>query len=134
MRGNVMNLDSYEEDLLSEGTYEGEIIKAEIADTSKGGQMLKLEAIVQDGPDTEQGESPVGQRLFPTFPHPHESHKDRGRYAGIQLRKACEAAGVVIDETGYDSEDFVGSVVKLVVKHEEYEGAPRARVTRMLPV
>lgn len=132
MRGNVGNLGSYEEDLLSKGTYEVEVVKATIEETRNGGEMLKLEGLVQDGPETEAGESSIGQRLFAQFPHPSRSHKDNGRYAGVQLRKACEAAGVVFDDEGYEAEDFIGATVGFVVDHEEYEGETRVRVKRLV--
>ena len=134
MRANVEGLGNYEEDLLAKGTYECEIVKAEIAETRSGGHMLKLEALIQDGPETEQGESPIGQRLFPSLPHPDRSHKDGGTFAGIQLRKACEAAGVVYDDTGYDSEDFIGATVNVLVDHEEYEGEVRVRAKKLTAV
>lgn len=134
MRANVSGLTEAVEDLLSRGTYEAEVTKVEHTKSERtGSEGTNLELTIQDGPETEQGEEPQGRRLYHTMWWPNPGMKDGGKFSRLQLRKACEAAGVQFDETGFDEDDFLGAVVGVVVKHEEYEGETRERVSKIIP-
>lgn len=129
MRANVGNLASYEEDQLVDGTYEVEVTKVEHKESERTGtEGTTLFMKVQDGPDLESGEPSQGQNLIMNLWWPNSGMKDGGKFSGIQLRKACEAAGVTFDETGFDEEDFVGAVVAAKVKNSEYNGETRPEV------
>lgn len=133
MRGNVGNLGAYEEELLSPGKYEVEITKAEETESQNGNSGLALSMTILDGPDTDAGESPQGKKLTTTLWYPHNGMKDKGKYSGLQLRKACDAVGSVYDDQGFDIEAFVNATVFVKVGLEDYEGETRPRVKTFLP-
>lgn len=134
MRANVANLSSYEEDVLEAGTYEVEVTKVEEVTANSGTEGMRLSFRILDGPDTRLGAPSQGRALSDTLWYPNASMKDGGNFAGVRLKKACEIAGVTMDEKGFDCEDFLGTSFGVKVKLEEYEGTVNAKVSNYVAV
>lgn len=134
MRANIAGLPDAVEDNLVKGLYEAEVTKVEHTVSDRTGtEGTTLTFKILDGPDTEQGDPSQGRTLVHTMWWPHSGMKDGGKFSRVQLKKACEAANVALDETGFDEEDFEGAVVNIRVKLEEYEGEFRPRVATIQP-
>lgn len=134
MRANVGNLAEAVEDNLVNGRFEVECVKVEhTVSDQKGTEGTTLFLKILDGPETDTGEPSQGQRLITTLWWGNAQMKDGGKFSRIQMKKACEAAGVQYDETGFEEEDFVGNVFAVKVKISEYEGETRPEVKAFYP-
>lgn len=127
-----------DEEPLAPGVYAIECKKAEVKDTSKGGQMLSLQhVIVGAEEDLEQpdGSDPQGRYLFDNlvFPDPGMSVQGR-KMCGRRLRQAAEAFGVDYSGGSFDETDFVGVTAQARVKlGKDQDGEPRSEISLYMP-
>jgi len=133
MRANI-NLEDFQEVELTEGIYEVRCAAVEHRITTKGGDATNLRLTIEDGPDTQNGDSPQGESVFTMLNWPNPTMKNNGRFAGIQLRKACEAANVPFTNGGFDEEDFLNATFAVRIKNEDYEGSLRPKVVDFMPL
>jgi len=76
-------------------------------------------AVVIDGPEDEKtGKTTQGRKYFhriiQLLPE-HDSYRDGDTRAADEIKDLCDAAGVDLDEDGYDPEDFAGKRVKVTL-------------------
>ena len=110
---------------LDPGRYSVECERAELGQSAKGNQTLKLSLVVLDGPEQGDGTNPTGRGLATTLYVADDSRS---------LLNALQAFGVEYDESGWDSDDFVKkeAVASVVVKM--YEGDPVNNIRKFFPV
>ena len=128
---------------LQAGDYDVIVQAASAEVSSKGSQGLKLEYVVENGPDqtyekrdgTVETQSPVGRHLFETAWLPHSGQKDGGDYCARHLAKICEVLGVAQGDD-LDEQEFIGKRCKVRVKVVTKDGEgndlndPRNEVTK----
>lgn len=134
MRANITGLTEAVEDNLVKGLYEAEITKVEHVESERtGSEGTQLTFRILDGPETDQGDPSQGRTILHTMWWPHSGMKDGGKFSRLQLRRACEAANVPFDETGFDEAAFEGAVVNIRIDLENYEDELRPRVRSIKP-
>jgi hypothetical protein len=129
MRANVGNLVDFEEGSLSNGRHQVEVTKVEhTVSEKKGTEGTVLYLRILDGPEMTDGQPCAGESFITTLWWPNNNMKDSGKYSRKILRKACVAAGVIMDELGFEEQDFLGTVFDVALKIGDYEGEPRPEV------
>jgi hypothetical protein len=72
--------------------------------------------VVIDGPDDEKtGRTTQGRKFFHQITQllpEHDSYKETDTRAADEIADLCAAAGVELDDEGYETEDFAGTKVR----------------------
>jgi len=97
--------------------YTFEIGSVEVKESAKSPCLIhSFSMVVIDGPEDEKtGRSTQGRkftrRIIQLLPE-HDSYRADDTRAADEIADLCKAAGVEIDEDGYETEDFAGCKVK----------------------
>ena len=81
--------------------------------------------VVLDGPDTAEGKSTAGRKYthrIIQLLEDHESYDATNKRWSEELADLCYAAGVEIDDDGYDPEDFAGKRIVAVLGMRQGKG------------
>ena len=121
---------------LPAGDYVFEIGQPEVKEAKSPCLVHTFPMVVIDGPDDEKsGRSTQGRkythRIIQLLPE-HESYKDNDTRAADEIADLCAAAGVDLDDDGYETDDFAGKTVKakLAIRTGKDEaGEPRPENT-----
>jgi len=122
---DVTKAKEFEE--LCNGDYDFVTGEARVLPAKEGKEYdtLMVPLIVVNGPEQDDGESPVDRRI--TF---FVSMKPQS----IFLRRALEACKVPFDRSGFDPADFEGKKVRGRIRQREYEGKLTANVRALFPL
>ena len=101
---------------LPKGDYVFEIGSVKLVESQNSPCMLhKFEAVVIDGPDDERGKTTQGRKFFHQivqYDTDHPSYEAQHERSEAEIADLCLAAGVDLDDEGYETEDFPGKKVK----------------------
>ena len=118
---------------LPKGDYVFEIGTPEIKESANSPCVIHaFPMVVIDGPDDEKtGKSTQGRkythRIIQLLPE-HDSYNPSNTRSADEIADLCAAAGVDVDEDGYETEDFAGKKVKArlgVRNGKDANGDPR---------
>lgn len=102
------------------GTYQARIDKVTDKSSKSGNPVMWLTWTITGT------EPPAGQKVPENVTMTPESY--------WRLEEIFEVTGFKSDGTGFDSQDLKGLEARIVVVQEEYEGRPRAKVQKHLPL
>lgn len=124
------------EEPLSNNKYTVKVVRSEILTKDSGKQSLSLGMVVLDGPTQPDGSLAEDRRISDFFPlNGFDTMKDGGKYVQQKLAAAAAAAGVSMDEDGFDNDDFIDKSFIVITKiKDDQDGVPQANITRYLPL
>jgi len=121
---------------LPAGDYIFEIGGVKVVESQNSPCLLhKFEMVVIDGPDDKSGKTTQGRKFFHQivqYDPDHPSYAAQHERSEAEIKDICDAAGVDLDEEGYETDDFGGAQVraKLGVRNGKgADGEPRPENT-----
>ena len=123
MRIEANLMEVKEKQALAGGKYNG-IMSAPKMEKAKesGREMLVFKVKIID---------PVGSEFWDTLTHRIVKHDTLG-WATFGLKEICDASGIHYDPSGFDTDNFEGKQVALIVEQEIYQDKPQNRIVHFL--